>query len=840
MGQRAGRSLLVAAALGWVVASAVAQSTGDPSYRKPPLLRPDIAAPVLEVVKPAADSVTSDRTTEIRLHAVDPIKLLRDTSRLYVPSLSFTVNGVDRSANVTVLAEGLARWFPWLVPPRSATIIYKPTVAAPLPEGPVSFTFAISDRAGNRSQITSQFTTDTTPPTVDAVSPQNGDLITDISQPLSYRIADTASGIAPSSLAVTFVGEAGAGTPTLTGDTLTIAPPSGGWQQGSLGVQIVVDDTIGNRTTAQFAYTVSPGVALAAYPRAVPSSGDAPLRVVFTPNVTTTTAIERYEWDFQGDGTFDVTETVGGNQTFTYNTAGQYTARLRITDSLGATAVGTVQVTVGNRPPEVAAEASPSNGAPPLAVNFVATATDTNGIATYEWDFQGDGSFDASSASNTATFTYSGAGTFQPRLRVTDTLGAATTIAVPSIEVRVVAGAPTVTGSVTPAVGNAPLNATFNATATDPDGQAVTEWGWDFNGDGTDDYTSPTTPATTFRYTSPGTYYARVRATMADGGVGYDVVRVVVNLTLSLSLSTDTIDAALPGTVAINTTLGGDTNVSLVIEDMSGAVVRTLVPFTQRVAGTYTDNWDGRGSEGDIVPEGQYRAILLYRFDAETRRFDLGLTSGGVQSNPPRSAIPARFAPLAGRPLVINYTLSRASEVTAFMGRFNVNTRLITFNQRDVKGRGTHTIVWNGENSDGQLIHPPAGDSFLFGIFAYTLPNNAIYVRSGVHVSAVSSTPSIYDPTTSGEDGSAALSSVSLTLNRAGSVELSVHDATTGALVLRRTVNGVGSGAQSITWDGRNGEGILVAPGRYRLGVAGIDETGARSTVVYTMQRVYY
>ena len=840
MGRLANRTLLFAAALCCVALSAFAQSTGDPNYRPPLLLRPDIAAPRLEVIQPAPDSITTDRRTEIRLHAVDPIALLRETSRLYVPSMSFTINGADRTAEVVVLAEGLARWFPWLVPPRSATIIYTPTAEAPLPEGPVSFTLAISDRAGNRAEITSQFQTDTTAPTIQAVAPQNGDLITDVAQPLTYRITDTAAGIASGSLAVTFVGEAGAGTPALVDDTLTIAPPSGGWQRGALGVEIAIDDAVGNRATAQFAYTVSPGVALAAYPRAVPSAGEAPLRVVFTPNVTTATAIERYEWDFQGDGTFDVTETVGGNQTFTYTAPGQYTARLRVTDSLGESAIGTVQINVGNRPPDVAAEASPSNGAPPLAVNFVASATDSNGIATYEWDFQGDGSFDASSATNTAAYTYADAGTFQPRLRVTDTLGASTTIAVPSIEVRVVPGAPTVTGAVSPAVGNAPLNASFSATASDPDGQAVVEWGWDFNGDGTEEYTSPTSASTTFRYTSPGTYYARVRATMADGGVGYDVVRVIANLTISLSLSTDTIDAALPGTVAITTTLGGDTQVSLVIEDMNGAVVRTLVPFTARVAGSYIDNWDGRDAEGEIVSEGQYRAILLYRFDTETRRFDLGLTTGGAQSNPPRSSIPSRFAPMAGRPLVINYTLSRASEVTAFMGRFNVNTRLITFNQRDVKGRGTHTIVWNGENSEGQLIHPPAGDSFLFGIFAYTLPNNAIYVRSGVHVSAVSSAPSVFDPTTSADDGSAAVSTVRFTLNRAGNVELSVHDATTGALVLRRTVEGLDGGAQSVTWDGRNAEGILVAPGRYRLGIAGIDETGARSTVVYTMQRIYY
>ncbi len=833
-------SLLMAAACALGSFAAAAQSTGDPTYRPPRLLRPDIAPPVIKIVKPSADSVTADRTTRIQLHVADPIVFLRDTSRLYVPSLSFTINGVDRSANVTVLAEGLARWFPWLIPPRTATIIYQPTTAAPLPEGPVSFTFAISDRAGNRAQATSQFVTDTTAPSITAVSPAPGEVITDVNTSLTFRIVDTGAGLNPATLAVTFAGEAGAGTPSLAGDALTVAPPAGGWLQGSLGLQIVIDDAVGNRATTPFAYTVSPGVALAAYPRAVPSTGEAPLRVVFTPNVTTTTAIERYEWDFQGDGTFDITETVGGNQTFTYTTPGEYVARLRITDTGGETATGTVQINVGNRPPDVVAEASPSNGAPPLVVNFAATATDSNGIATYEWDFQGDGSFDVSSATNTVSFTYAASGTFQPRLRVTDTLGASTTLAVPSIEVRVVAGAPTVTGSVTPATGNAPLNANFTATVVDPDGQAVTQWGWDFNGDGIEEYTSATTASTSYRYTAPGTYYARVRATTADGGMGYDVVRVLVNLSLTLTLSTDTIDASLPGAASINTTLGGDTQVSLVIEDMNGAVVRTLVPFTDRLAGPYTDLWDGRDSEGDAVPEGQYRAILLYRFDTETRRFDLGLTTGGAQSNPPRSSIPARFAPFAGRPLVINYTLGRASEVTSFMGRFNVNTRLITFDQREVKGRGTHTIVWNGENTDGQLIHPPAGDSFLFGIFAYTLPNNAIYVRSGVHISAVSSAPSIYDPTGLADDGSSALSTVNFTLNRAGAVELSIYDAETGELVLRRTVNGLASGVQSVQWDGRNAEGVLVAPGRYRLGVAGMDETGARSTVVYSLQRVYY
>ena len=59
---------------------------------------------------------------------------------------------------------------------------------------------------------------------------------------------------------------------------------------------------------------------LSSLPQAVPTSGDAPLSVTFTPNATTNNAIIRYEWDFDGDGTFDRSETVGRDQDYTVTT----------------------------------------------------------------------------------------------------------------------------------------------------------------------------------------------------------------------------------------------------------------------------------------------------------------------------------------------------------------------------------------------------------------------------------------------------------------------------------------------------------------------------------------
>src|SRR5918999_302127 len=85
---------------------------------------------------------------------------------------------------------------------------------------------------------------------------------------------------------------------------------------------------------------------------ATPDNGPAPLTVQFSsagsvdPDGTALT----YEWDFDGDGDTDSTEP---NPTHVYETAGNYTALLRVTDQSGQTASDTIPVTVGNTAPVV-------------------------------------------------------------------------------------------------------------------------------------------------------------------------------------------------------------------------------------------------------------------------------------------------------------------------------------------------------------------------------------------------------------------------------------------------------------------------------------------------------
>ncbi|GAB4388021.1 MAG: hypothetical protein Kow0025_04900 [Thermodesulfovibrionales bacterium] len=157
------------------------------------------------------------------------------------------------------------------------------------------------------------------------------------------------------------------------------------------------------------------------------TSGVTPLAVNFTAAASDTDGyIVKYEWDFDGDGVYD--EDTGAVETayHLYDSAGTFNARVRATDDGGASATSAVLTIRANAPsnqsPSVAAmNANPKSGKKPLAVTFSANATDADGtIVLYEWDFDGNGTYDATSTTNPVSHTYQDEGVFTARVRVTD------------------------------------------------------------------------------------------------------------------------------------------------------------------------------------------------------------------------------------------------------------------------------------------------------------------------------------------------------------------------------------------------------------------------------------
>lgn len=140
--------------------------------------------------------------------------------------------------------------------------------------------------------------------------------------------------------------------------------------------------------------------------------------------------IVRYEWDFDGDGTFDET-TTEPKICRVFELAGNFNVTLRVTDEDGATADFTKTVTVsgvGAMPSAIPiarftfSPAVPNAGDP---VTFDASASQSgNGeITQYEWDWNGDGVFDETVTTPTVQHTFSDSGPREVKLRVTNSQG---------------------------------------------------------------------------------------------------------------------------------------------------------------------------------------------------------------------------------------------------------------------------------------------------------------------------------------------------------------------------------------------------------------------------------
>jgi PKD repeat protein len=97
--------------------------------------------------------------------------------------------------------------------------------------------------------------------------------------------------------------------------------------------------------------------------------------------------------------------------------------------SRGQGSVRRIVYSPNNRAPVAVAEATPTAGAPPLTVRFKGSASSDpeNGTLRFDWDF-GDGT--SHSTSKDPSHSYSRAGEFDARLKVTDPAGASATATV--------------------------------------------------------------------------------------------------------------------------------------------------------------------------------------------------------------------------------------------------------------------------------------------------------------------------------------------------------------------------------------------------------------------------
>jgi PKD repeat protein len=328
--------------------------------------------------------------------------------------------------------------------------------------------------------------------------------------------------------------------------------------------------------------------------------------------------IAKYEWDLDGNGSYETNTGTTPTVSNTFATSGEKTVGLRVTDNSGGTATTTQTVTVENRAPTASFAATPNPVLSGVSTSFDASASsDPDGtIAKYEWDLDGNGTYETSTGTTpTVSNTFATPGEKTVGLRVTDNSGAtATTTRTETVQNR----APSASFTATPNPVVSGSNVTFDASASkDPDG-TITEYTWDIDGNGAADITGEEKSMITVSYAKPGTYAVRLSVKDNNNATATTTVTLTVQNrppTASFTATpnpvspnaTTTFDASaskdpdgtiakyewdLDGNGTYETSTGttkttsrvytteGTVNVGLRITDNSGATATTTVPVT--------------------------------------------------------------------------------------------------------------------------------------------------------------------------------------------------------------------------------------------------------------------
>jgi hypothetical protein len=136
--------------------------------------------------------------------------------------------------------------------------------------------------------------------------------------------------------------------------------------------------------------------------------------------------IRSYEWDLDGNGTFEVNTGTTGSTARLYGDPGTYTTTLRVTDTEGDVAQAAVPLRI-NAPPKARFIHQPESPKQGQRIVLASTSSDPDGTipaSGYAWDLNDDGVYDDATGETVST-SFRKPGKHQVRLQVTDADGAA-------------------------------------------------------------------------------------------------------------------------------------------------------------------------------------------------------------------------------------------------------------------------------------------------------------------------------------------------------------------------------------------------------------------------------
>ncbi len=377
---------------------------------------------------------------------------------------------------------------------------------------------------------------------------------------------------------------------------------------GTYSAALTVAGKGGSNVSAPQIITVNaPAVAPVASFTMDKPSGDAPLTVTFTS--TSSGDFNTLAWSFKDAANNEIGTANTPTTSFTFPTAGTYTAVLSVSGLGGSNTSAPQTITVNTAPvaPVASFTMDKSSGDAPLAVTF--TSTSSGDFDTLTWTFA-DASNNVLGTANGAStsFTFPTAGTYTAVLSVSG-LGGSNTSAPQTITVNAPAVAPVASFTMDKSSGDAPLTVTFTSTSTG-DFDTLT---WTFADSANNILGTANGASTSFTFPTAGTYSAALTVAGKGGSNVSAPQTITVNaaaIAPVASFTMDTTTGDAPLTVTFTSTSTGDFNtLTWTFADSANNVLGTAngptTSFTFPTAGTYSAalTVDGLGGSNTSVPQ---------------------------------------------------------------------------------------------------------------------------------------------------------------------------------------------------------------------------------------------
>ena len=226
----------------------------------------------------------------------------------------------------------------------------------------------------------------------------------------------------------------------------------------------------------------------------------------------------KYYWDFNGDGVFDDSNATSPAMQTIYTHGANYNAVMAVLDDDGNLGTDIRVVTVLNNAPLITTIRNDTTISIYDSIPFSISATDADGaVSKYEWDFNGDGTWEYTGTTGNTGYRFRPAGTFKSIVRVTDNDGKATS---DTVNVTVLQDAPVVNA------GNDTNRLIVGAQVT-LHGQAsqqfgtIIKWEWKI---GATDIFKESNNDTVITYPNVPEIYCILRVTDDDSNAVFDTV----------------------------------------------------------------------------------------------------------------------------------------------------------------------------------------------------------------------------------------------------------------------------------------------------------------------------